>query len=335
MVRDPSNNPTYCFRERTWASGNAYIGCVADTAKVDGFHMNPNAGAGFARLIAPKIFNSQWTGYDNVMAGIRVMREAAVTNIISPQTEGGDGTHRITADITGVLSQTTIIGSFGRDVVTTTPNQIIGLEPIIPADFSDAFLGANGSALNATRWTTLLGTGTGRAIDINTNRMRLTTGATGGYSSNDRVSATTTLSNTLTDVDLLFQYEHSGAAVENYLYAGVRSTGADVRAGSSYSIEIGPNSAQLNRNTAGTPTSLQYLGNLGFVLGTRSWFRLRVRGTTVSWKYWREGTAEPPWSWSGTDANITAGGLVSFTLSGGSAATNTSAYMRRVIVTAL
>lgn len=333
-VLTTSNNPTYCFQETSTAAGNAYIGCIADTAKGTGFHM---AGQG-ARLVGCKAFNSGATGLDNVMNGVDVSVAGAVSYISGLHVQGGNSSHRIAADIVGDLTETTILGTLTFDTSATTTSRILGQAPALPPDLYDSFLGTDGSAPAAARWTVTTGGGSGAAAVINTNRLRITAGATGGYSASDRVTVASALPATLADVDLLFQLEYGNPAVESYFWAGVRGSAAYFPGGSGYGLETSGSGGyiQLNKWVGGVKTNLHVLNSLTFASGSRYWFRLRVQGSTVSWNYWPEDEAELPQnSFVTTDTGVTAGGLVSFAAAGGSAAAGGIIYVRKAAIYAL
>ncbi len=211
--------------------------------------------------------------------------------------------------------------------------------PPLPPALYDHFTAADGTALDAARWTVATGGAAAASAVTNGNRARLTSGATGGYSATDRVFVISTLAPSLGDCELLTRIEWGATTIEGYLFVAVRASQADLLGGSGYAVSLANGNYDFVKIVNGartTFTSRNYTeaGLSGVSTGSRKWLRLRVQGATISMKLWDDGTIEPPKPMhTVTDTSIAAG-RVGYNLAGGNAAASSVFYVDNAVVTA-
>ena len=78
-----------------------------------------------------------------------------------------------------------------------------------------------------------------------------------------------------------------------------------------YGLEMRPQSGTIDvvENNNGTTTTLASVANARQVNTTKQWLRLRVVGSTIQFKNWADGQAEPAaWTSTITDTTVTAAG---------------------------
>lgn len=232
-------------------------------------------------------------------------------------------------------------GALISDAGTNT--RVNGVAPVgvvlrPPPAMFDSFTAANSSAPDAGKWSTTIGSGSGAAISVQGNALQMTSGATGGFTSNDWVTLTSALGSTLVDGEVEFCLTSSSVTVESYLYVGLRASSATA-VGDGYWL-------MLAQDTGGylhaeiierPPHASLYTGpSILQTAGKKTWFRFRIKGTALKLWTWADGDipATIP-AWTGTDSSITAGGYVTFTLTGGSAATSGVQKIDNVAIYAL
>jgi hypothetical protein len=118
------------------------------------------------------------------------------------------------------------------------------------------------------------------------------------------------------DADLLTSYRFSSTAAGSYFSVYVRGSGGwqnGYRPLNGYGLQITPNSGTitLEKNVAGTRTTIQNVSGAQAVSGAKHWLRLRVTGTTVQFRTWLDGTSEPStWAATVTDSSVSGNGQV-------------------------
>lgn len=131
------------------------------------------------------------------------------------------------------------------------------------------------------------------------------------------------------DSDTTFSYRWNAGTPAGYLSIFVRGSGGwrnGYRPTNGYGLELASNSSSvtLMRTVAGTTTALNTTSGVQQVGAGRQWVRLRVSGSTIQYKIWPDGQAEPSaWRVSVTDTSITTAGQLFVSLNRGS--TNTGA----------
>jgi hypothetical protein len=116
------------------------------------------------------------------------------------------------------------------------------------------------------------------------------------------------------DADLKFSYRWSATSPTGYLSVFLRGSGGwpnPYRPLNGYGLEIAPNSSSITikRMVNGTVTSLNTTSGAQQVTTAKQWVRLRVVGSTIQYKTWVDGQAEPTaWRVTLTDTAVTAPG---------------------------
>jgi chitodextrinase len=186
-----------------------------------------------------------------------------------------------------------------------------------PTLFSDNFTGANGAAWGAG-WTTAVSNGTATQQS-----------GTGELAFNDVAGAyaRAQLSGLAarTDSDTVFSFQFSSTTAIQYVTAFTRGSGGwqgGWRPINGYGVEMRNSSGtiELIKNVNGTQTTLATVTGAKAVSTAKQWLRLRVVGSTIQFKSWVDGTAEPAaWESTVTDTSVTAAGQLHLsTIRGGS-----------------
>ena len=175
------------------------------------------------------------------------------------------------------------------------------------AAFTETWPGADGSAWPAASWT---GGGVSDTIDTQGGAGRLlVSDVSGSYA---RVQLTG-LDNRA-DSDLLTSFQWSSNTAASYLNVFLRGSGGwqnAYRPKNGYGIQLQSNSGTVSvmKNVNGTVTTLQNVAAAQQVSTGKQWLRLRVVGSTIQFKIWADGTAEPTsWASTQTDTAVTAPG---------------------------
>lgn len=323
--------PTTGFVDDT--IGSIYTACYVDTPDTYGFQFtadNPGALLSGCRVY----LNSAVT--DDTVQAVRLDSATLSSVSVVGLLVRGEDNHRAATDYGGNLTGSVRVGTVNQNVTAPVGDYSGDPRELYP-DLHDRFVGTAGAAPAAARWTVTTGGAAAAAAVINANRLRLTTGATGGYAAADAVNAAAVLGGTVADVDVLAQIEF-GSTNESYLKVAVRATVANVAVGSGYAIQVSQSGGfvGLNKYVAGVQTGLYFQDSMGFTTGTRHWVRLRVQGSRVSMWHWAFGQPQPyaP-AFDDTDTSVSAAGLVAVSHSGGSAAASGVAYLRQATVTVL
>lgn len=186
---------------------------------------------------------------------------------------------------------------------TTTTTTTV--PPTGGAIYTDAFTGANGAAW--PRWTTSAASG---SATIQANAGALATSDV----ANAYARAQLTGLAARADASVLLSYRWSSTTAAQYLNVYSRGSGGWLNAyrpRSGYGLELASNSSTVTvRKVAnGTLSSLRSVGSGQTVTTQKQWLRLRVVGTTIQFKIWVDGQAEPAaWRSTDTDAAVSAPG---------------------------
>ncbi|HET7900724.1 MAG TPA: lamin tail domain-containing protein [Candidatus Nanopelagicales bacterium] len=125
------------------------------------------------------------------------------------------------------------------------------------------------------------------------------------------------------DSQVLFSYVWSSRTASAYFSVYVRGSGGwqnAYRPRNGYGLEFASNSSTVavKRNVNGTTTTIATASAQPTGTGKR-WVRLRVSGSTIQFRTWADGTAEPAtWSSTATDTGVTASGQLYLSLVRGS-----------------
>jgi chitodextrinase len=131
------------------------------------------------------------------------------------------------------------------------------------------------------------------------------------------------------DSDTTFSYRWNAGTPVGYFTVYARGSGGwrnGYRPTNGYGLELASNSSSvtITKTVAGTTTSLNTTSGVQQVGSGRQWVRLRVSGSTIQYKIWLDGQAEPStWRVSVTDTSVTTAGQLFVSLNRGS--TNTGA----------
>jgi chitodextrinase len=129
------------------------------------------------------------------------------------------------------------------------------------------------------------------------------------------------------DSDTTFSYRWNSGTPVGYLSVFVRGSGGwrnGYRPTNGYGLELASNSSSITitKTVAGTTTSLNTTSGAQVVGSGRQWLRLRVSASTIQYKTWLDGQAEPStWRGTVTDTSVTAAGQLFVSLNRGSSNT--------------
>ena len=303
----PGSTHTYSVRAvdtagLTGASSNV-VSVTTDTPPVD---TTPPSAPG--TLSASGTTQTQTTlswgaATDNVeVAGYQVTRDGAlvpgtVSGLSWTDTglaPGSTHTYSVRAVDTAGLT-----GASSNVVSVTTQSTPSGL-------FSDTFTGADGSPW-ASAWAT---TATGGSVTINADAGRLNVDNTGGAFARAQLSGPAATA----DVDLVFSYRWNSGNRRAYFSAFTRGSGGwtnPYRPVNGYGLEFSSDSSTvtIKRDVNGAVTNLASTSGAQQVGSAKQWVRLRVKGTTIQYRTWVDGTTEPTtWRATVTDSTVTAPG---------------------------
>ena len=193
--------------------------------------------------------------------------------------------------------------------------------PPTPVLYSDSFTGADGSPW-ASAWVPNAASGSATLV-----------GGTGSLSASNASGAyvRTQLSGapSAASTDLVTSFRWNSANPSAYLSIYARGSGGwlnTYRPRSGYGIELTPGSstATLKRVVNGTTTTLATTAGAQQVGSGKQWLRLRTNGSTIQYRIWPDGAAEPSgWTATVTDTTVTGAGQVFLSLVRGSTATET------------
>ncbi|WP_426572093.1 YncE family protein [Aquihabitans sp. McL0605] len=188
---------------------------------------------------------------------------------------------------------------------TTTTTTTTQPPPAGTTLYTDAFTGANGTAW--PRWA--VGAASGSAtIQANAGALAATDAA------NAYARAQLTGLAARADTSVLLSYRWSSTSAVAYFNVYARGSGGWLNAyrpRNGYGLELASNSSTVTvrKVVDGTLTTLRSAAGGQAVSTQKQWLRLRVVGTTIQFKTWLDGQAEPaPWRSTDTDAAVAAAG---------------------------
>jgi hypothetical protein len=175
-----------------------------------------------------------------------------------------------------------------------------------PGLFTELFGGADGTAWPAA-WTSSSVSGSA-----------LQAGGAGNLAFNDVAGAYARTQLTglaaVADTSTLLSYRWGSIGPTGYFSVYTRGSGGwtnSYRPRSGYGLEFASNSGSVSvkRVVNGTATTVATITNANVVSTGKQWLRLRVVGTTIQFKTWVDGQAEPAtWRSTLTDATVAAPG---------------------------
>lgn len=251
---------------------------------------------------------------DRGVAAYRVLRNGALVATVPFALEWVDEQALPSTAYTYAVAAVDAAGNVGpasAPVGFTTPG------PVVLA--TEPFTGATGAAWPA-RWTT---TATAGALTIQANTGRLAVNNTTGAQAQAVLSGLAAR----TDSDVRLSYRWSPTGSGGFLNVFARGSGgwaSGYRPRNGYGLELSSSSTSvsLKKSVGGTATTLATVSGAQSVSTAKQWLRLRVSGSTVQFKSWVDGTAEPAaWRSTVTDTSVTAAGQLHLSLVRSSSAT--------------
>ncbi len=195
----------------------------------------------------------------------------------------------------------------GIDDYLDVNNRYGGTAPA--STFTEAWTGTDGASWDTNRWTT--SHVNGAATTIQTNRGRLSVPNTSGAVA--RVTATAA---SMADQDLLVSYIVANTTNRAYQTFWLRGSGDWTGAGrpnNGYRVQIQSDSSTIvwGKSVANTTTDFtSVVGANSTTAGAKQWIRFQAVGTTIRFRTWLDGNAEPTtWAGSVTDTDVASGKL--------------------------
>jgi hypothetical protein len=191
--------------------------------------------------------------------------------------------------------------------------------------FSDTWPGANGAAWSPS-WTSSTSSGT---VDTQTGAGRLTYNNTSGAYARALLSGVPARAN----AQVLFSYRWTDNGAKAYFSVNLRGSGGWLNAyrpRSGYGVELSSNSNTITVTEAanGTTTNLASVSSAGQTTTAKQWLRLRVSGSTIQFKRWLDGQAEPTaWTSTVTDTTVTTAGQLFLSLARSSSSSGVKAVL--------
>lgn len=189
------------------------------------------------------------------------------------------------------------------------------------------FTGSDGAALGA-EWTSARATGSS-TTDIQSNRGRWVTSATGGYT--DGIVRRLAFG-TVTNGDLYFKFEvpNLGEAFGQVWFRADSTCGVN---GYFFSMEPSYNTLRFYRRVSGVQTALGSAVSFTFAPNTEYSARVQWSGSTLRAKFWASGAEPGSWTVSTTDSSHSGAGYVGAGLDGGNLATARTCYYDTFVLT--
>jgi hypothetical protein len=188
------------------------------------------------------------------------------------------------------------------EVPTTTTTTTV---PPVSALFTTSFPGVDGSAW--TGWSTGAASG---SVTVQGEAGQLAVSDV----ANAYARAQLTALAARTDAEVRFSYRWSSTTAAAYLNVYGRGSGGwanAYRPREGYGIELTSNSAAVvvRKVTGGSVSTLRTVGSGQVVSTQKHWLALRIVGSTIQFKTWLDGSAEPTgWTSTDTDAGVTSPG---------------------------
>jgi chitodextrinase len=221
---------------------------------------------------------------------------------------------------TGLSSGTTYsytvraVDAAGNVGAASDPVSVTTLSELAPL-FTDAFSGADGAPW-APSWTASAGNGT---VDIQAGAGRLSVSDLSGAYSRTQLTGLAVRA----DSELLTSYTWSSNTALSYLSVYLRGSGGwqnGYRPKNGYGLQLQSNSATVivQKNVNSVTSTLQSVTGAQAVTTGKQWLRLRVSGSTIQFRIWSDGAAEPAeWKSSSIDSSVTAAGQLFLSLTRG------------------
>ena len=183
--------------------------------------------------------------------------------------------------------------------------------------FSDTWSAPNGTAWNSG-WTT---TQSGGTVDTQNSQGRLTYGATPSAYARAQLTGAAAQA----DSELLTSYQWDSVTAGGYLSVFLRGSGGwqnAYRPKNGFGMQFASSSstAVIQKNVNSVSTNLASVAGGQAVTTAKQWLRLRVSGTTIQFRTWRDGTTEPSaWAGSVTDPSVIPAGQLFVSIVSGAA----------------
>lgn len=302
VARDnmPTGTITSATRARSSRSGSS-----ENTAR--SFDLPPSPVVAGTNTIAVEVHQSSPSSNDMSFA-------AALESTADPNATTTTSTTSSTTTTTETPTSTTTTSSSSSTTTTTTttetPTSTTTTTTTLPGGsqpvFATTFEGPDGSDWGG-EWTTSA-----------TNGSVTRQGGAGRLAFNDVSSANAraTLSGSapLPDSEMLLSYRFGSTGSIGYFNVYLRGSGGwanSYRPRNGYGLEFRSNSTSVTvrKVSGGTSASLRSVSGANAVTTARQWLRLRVVGSTIQFRTWLDGDAEPAtWSSTDTDTDVTADG---------------------------
>ncbi|MDQ1721841.1 MAG: hypothetical protein QOI26_1575 [Pseudonocardiales bacterium] len=234
------------------------------------------------------------TGYQVLRDGVQVGQSTALSWTDTGLTAGSTYSYAVRA--------VDAAGNVGPD---SAPLSVTTLAEVAPV-FSDAFTGADGTPWSAS-WAASAVNG---AVDIQSGAGRITVSDVAGAYSRAQLTGLAARA----DGELLTSYSWSSNTAVSYLSVYLRGSGGwqnAYRPKNGYGLQLQSNSATVivQKNVNSVTSTVQSVAGGQAVTTGKQWLRLRVSGSTIQFKIWADGVAEPTtWKSTNTDASVTAAG---------------------------
>jgi chitodextrinase len=236
------------------------------------------------------------TGYRVLRDGVQVGQTSALNYTDTGLTPGATYSYTIRA-----------VDAAGNVGPASSPVSVTTLTEVAPM-FTDAFSGADGAPW-APAWTTTAGSGT---VDIQSGAGSIAVSDVSGAYARAQLTGLPVQG----DSELLTSYTWSSNTALSYLSVYLRGSGGwqnAYRPKNGYGLQLQSNSGTVTvqKNVNGVTTNLQSATGGQAVTTAKQWLRLRVVGSTIQFKIWTDGAAEPTtWKATATDTEVTAAGQV-------------------------
>ncbi|MFZ0157920.1 MAG: CotH kinase family protein, partial [Kineosporiaceae bacterium] len=289
---------------------------TANTATAPPDTENPTAPTGLTAELASDGVRLAWqAATDNRgVTGYRVLRDgvqlAAVGNVLSHTDSQPEPSTTHTYRVRAV----DLAGNVGPDsapVSVTTPAAV--------ALVTEPFTGADGATW-PSRWTT---SATAGSVTVQGGTGRLTTNNTTGAQARAILSGLSAR----TDSDVTLSYRWSPTGAGSYFNVFSRGSGGwanAYRPRYGYGLEFSSSSTSVTvkRVSAGAVSTVQTVTGAQATSTATQRLRIRVAGSTIQFKTWLDGQAEPAgWRATVTDTTVTTPGQLHLSVARGSTAT--------------
>ncbi|HEY0167154.1 MAG TPA: fibrinogen-like YCDxxxxGGGW domain-containing protein [Jatrophihabitans sp.] len=234
------------------------------------------------------------TGYQVLRDGTQVGQSAELSFTDTGLTPGATYSYTVRA--------VDAAGNVGADSAPVSVTTLTEIPPV----FTDAFSGADGAPW-APSWTATAGSG---AVDIQGGAGRLAVEDVSGAYSRAQLTGLAVQA----DSEVLTSYTWSSNTALSYLSVYLRGWGGwqnGYRPRNGYGLQLQSNSATVTvqKNVNSVTSTVQSVAGAQAVTTGKQWLRLRVSGSTIQFKIWADGAAEPvAWKSTNTDTGVTAAG---------------------------